>query len=158
MAIFLKFDGIDGDATHDKHKKWITIESLEWGVGRSVATQVGSGKNREASQPSVSEVSLNKQMDTASALLFQESCVGNKGKSATVHLVSTGSPGETYLEYTLSDALVTGYSVSTDGERPLESITLNFSKVEMKYIPLKENNEAGGPMIKSFDLVTAKAG
>ena len=157
MAIYLKFDGIDGDATHDEHKKWITVESLNWGVGRAISTPVGSTKNREASEPSVAEVTIAKQMDTASVYLFQESCTGQKGKEVKIHLVSTGSPGKTYLEYTLSDTLVSGYSVSSGGDRPSESVTLNFNKVEMKYIPLESNNESGSPVTKGYDLVTTKA-
>ncbi len=157
MAIYLKMDGIDGDATHEDHKKWITVESLQWGVGRAIATPVGSTKNREASEPSVAELTIAKQMDTASVYLFQEACTGQTGKEVKVHLVSTGSPGQTYLEYTLTDTLVSGYSVSSGGDRPSESISLNFNKVEMKYIPLESNNESGSPVTKGYDLVTTKA-
>ena len=157
MAIYLKYDGIDGDATHEDHKKWITVESLQWGVGRAIATAVGSTKNREASEPSVAELTIAKQMDTSSVYLFQEACTGQTGKEVKVHLVSTGSPGQTYLEYTLTDSLVSGYSVSSGGDRPSESVSINFNKVEMKYIPLESNNEAGSPVTKGYDLVTTKA-
>ncbi len=157
MAIYLKYDGIDGDATHDEHKKWITVESLNWGVGRAISTMAGSTKNREASEPSVAEVTIAKQMDGSSVYLFQESCTGQAGKEVKIHMVSTGSPGQTYLEYTLSDTLVSGYSVSSGGDRPMESVTLNFNKVLMKYIPLESNNESGSPITKGYDLVTTKA-
>ena len=157
MAIYLKYDGIDGDATHEDHKKWISVESLNWGVGRAISTPVGSAKNREASEPSVAEVTISKQMDTSSVYLFQESCTGQAGKKVDIHLVSTGSPGATYVEYTLTDTLVSGYSVSSGGDRPTESVTLNFTKVEMKYVPLEANNEAGSPVTKGYDLVSTKA-
>ena len=157
MAIYLKYDGIDGDATHEDHKNWITVESLQWGVGRAISTPVGSTKNREASEPSVAEVSIAKLMDVSSVYLFQESCTGQVGKEVKIHVVSTGSPGQTFLEYTLSDTLVSGYSVSSAGDRPGESVSLNFNKVEMKYIPLESNNESGSPVTKGYDLVTTKA-
>ena len=157
MATYLKYDGIDGDATHEDHKKWITVESLSWGVGRAISTAVGSTMNREASEPSVAEVSITKTMDTSSVYLFQESCTGQAGKEVKIHLVSTGSPGKTYVEYTLSDTLVSGYSVTSGGDRPAESVTLNFNKVLVKYIPLESNNESGSPVTKGYDLVTTKA-
>jgi len=157
MAIYLKWDGIDGDATHDEHQSWITVESFQWGVGRAIATPVGSTKNREASEPSVAEVTISKQMASDSVYIFQEACTGQVGKEVKIHLVSTGSPGQTYLEYTLTDTLVSGYSVSSGGDRPMESVTLNFNKVEMKYIPLESNNESGSPVTKGYDLVTTKA-
>ena len=157
MAIYMKYDGIDGDATHEEHDKWITVESLNWGVGRAISTAVGSTMNREASEPSVAEVSISKQMDTSSVYLFQESCTGQVGKEVKIHLVSTGSPGQTYLEYILQDTLVSGYSVSSGGDRPSESVTLNFNKVMMKYIPLASNNESGSPVTKGYDLALTKA-
>ena len=157
MAIYLKYDGIDGDATHEEHDKWITVESLNWGVGRAISTPVGSALNREASEPSVAEVTVTTQMNTSSVYMFQEACTGQVGKEVKIHLVSTGSPGQTYVEYILTDTLVSGYSVSSGGDRPAESITLNFTKVEMKYIPLEANNETGSPITKGYDLKTTKA-
>src|SRR3546814_18416299 len=63
MAIYAKIGKINGDATHEDHKQWMTLDSLQWGVGRAIMTPVGSAKNREASEPSVSEVTVTKQMD-----------------------------------------------------------------------------------------------
>ena len=157
MAIYLEYDGIKGDATHDEHKDWITCESVDWGVGRAISTPVGSAKNREASEPSVAEVTVSKEMDSSSVYLFQESCTGQKGKTVKIHLVSTGSPGATYLEYTLTNALVSGYSVSSGGDRPTESVTLNYTKLEMKYVPLDKDNKPGSPVTKGYDLVSTKA-
>ena len=110
-----------------------------------------------ASEPSVAEVTVSTQMNTSSVYMFQEACTGQQGKEVKIHLVSTGSPGQTYVEYTLTDTLVSGYSVSSAGDRPSESLTLNFTKVEMKYIPLEANNEAGSPITKGYDLKTTKA-
>ena len=35
MAIYLKYDGIDGEATHSDHSKWIDISSMQFGIGRA---------------------------------------------------------------------------------------------------------------------------
>ena len=96
-------------------------------------------------------------MDSSSVYLFQEACTGQKGKTVKIHLVSTGSPGETYLEYTLTDALVSGYSVTSGGDRPSESVSINFTKLEMKYVPLDQDNKPGSPVTKGYDLVSTKA-
>ncbi|OYZ66311.1 MAG: hypothetical protein B7Y12_23110, partial [Rhizobiales bacterium 24-66-13] len=60
MAIYVNYDGIPGEATQQDHTKWIDVLSLSWGVGRGIATVSGSTNNREASEPSVSEVSIVK--------------------------------------------------------------------------------------------------
>jgi type VI protein secretion system component Hcp len=43
-----------------------------------------------------------------------------------------GNPGEnvTYAEYVLSNVLISSDSVSSSGERPSETLTLNFTKVQ----------------------------
>ncbi|MGB3539155.1 MAG: type VI secretion system tube protein Hcp [Mesorhizobium sp.] len=158
MAIYVKYEGIDGEATHEDHKKWIDVSSLQFGVGRGIASPSGATANREASQPSVSEVVVTKQLDGSSSKLFTESVTGAAGKKVEIHLVSTGSPGNTYVEYVLSDALISGYSVSSGGDRPSESVSINFTKIEFKQTPFDETNAAGTPVTVSYDLSTSKSG
>jgi type VI secretion system secreted protein Hcp len=115
-------------------------------------------KNRESSHASVSEIVITKTTDSASPKLFTESASGAKGKKVEIHFVSTGDPGLTYLQYTLDDTLISGYSVSSGGDRPSESISLNFTKVEFKMTPYDDTNTAGTPITVNYDLATAKAG
>ena len=75
-----------------------------------------------------------------------------------IHLVNTGSPGNTYVEYTLTNSLISGYSVSTGGDRPSELISINFTKIEYKHIPYDGANKAGTPVTVSYDLSTTKSG
>lgn len=157
MAIYLKFGKITGNVTEGEHKDWITVSSVQWGVGRGISTPVGSSANREASAPSVSEVVITKEMDIASTALFMESVKGNKGEEVKINIVATGSPPRLFCTYTLSNALVSGYSVSTGGDRPTESISLNFTKLEFKYTPSTEENKQGTPVTVAFDISTAKA-
>lgn len=158
MAIYLKYEGIEGEATHDKHQKWIDVSSLQFGIGRGISTPSGSTANREASEPSVSEVVITKAMDGASPKLFTESATGAVGKKVEIHLVSTGSPGNTYVEYILTNSLISGYSVSSGGDRPTESVSINFTKMEYKFIPYDDKNKAGTPVSVSYDLASTKSG
>lgn len=158
MAIYVKYDGIDGEATHENHKKWIDVDSLQFGFGRAISTPTGAAQNREASEPSVSEVTLTKTMDNASPKLFTESVTGNKGKKVQIHMVSTGSPGVTYAEYTLTNALISSYSTSSGGERPSESMSISFTKIQYKLTPYDAKHKAGTPVTVSYDLATTKSG
>ena len=157
MAIYIKYDGIDGEAPHEPHKKWLDVSSLQWGVGRAISTPSGSTANREASEPSVSEVTITKLMDASSPKFFTEACTGAIGKKVQIHLVTTGSPGNTYAEYTLTNALVSAYSMSSGGDRPSESISISFTKMEYKFIPFDDKNKAGTPISVSYDLSTTKS-
>ncbi|BAF88589.1 MULTISPECIES: Hcp family type VI secretion system effector [Azorhizobium] len=157
MAIYVKYDGIDGEATQQDHKKWIDVLSLSWGVGRGISTVSGSGNNREASEPSISEVSIVKMFDASSPKLFTEACTGNTGKTVKIDLTTTGSPGATYCTYTLTNALISSYSVSSGGDRPTESISISFTKLEFKFTPYDDKNKAGTPVTVSYDLATTKS-
>lgn len=158
MAIYLKIDGIDGNATHDSHKQWIDVDSMSWGVGRAISTVAGSAQNREASQPSLSEVSITKTMDGASPKLLTEACTGSAGKLVKIHFVSTGSPGVTYAEYELTNGLIASYSLSTGGDKPSESLSISFTKIQYKYTPYDDKHKAGNPVTVSYDLATTKSG
>lgn len=159
MPIYMKFDGIDGDATELKHKKWITLESMQVGASRSInATAPGSAMNREGSTVSISEIVVTKQQDAASQLIMQQALTGNKGKAVTIHITRSGDKGGaiTYLEYKLTDTLISSYSLSSGGDRPMESLSLNFAKIEYCITP--SNVDAGDASAKRamYDLVEHK--
>lgn len=157
MAIYVKYEGIDGEATHEEHKKWLDVSSVQWGVGRAISTPSGSTANREASEPSVSEVTITKLMDSSSPKFFTEACTGAAGKKVQIDLVTTGSPGKTYATYTLTNALVSSYSMSSGGDRPAESISISFTKMEYKFTPYDDANKAGTPIAVSYDISTTKS-
>ncbi len=156
MAVYLKYEGIDGEATHEKHTKWIEVQSLQFGVGRGISTPTGGATNRESSQPSVSEVVITKMLDNSSTALFAESVTGTVGKKVEIHLVNTGDPGDTYVEYTLTDSLISGYSVSSGGDRPSESISINFTKIEFKFTAFDAKNKTASPMVVGYNMATGK--
>lgn len=159
MSIYVKFDGIDGDATEENHKKWIEVSSLQFGFGRGITTPQGAAARRETSTPSVSEITFTKEMDIASSKLFTSSLTENAGKVVKIDLCKTGdSGGQTlYTQYTLTNALISSYQVSSGGDRPTESVSLNFTKLEFKYIPFDDKNKAGTAVTVSYDLASTKS-
>lgn len=160
MSIFINFDGIEGAATEDGHQKWIAVDSFQFGVGRGISTPVGDAARRESSKPSVSEVTFTKVMDAASLKLWESSLIGNEGKLVKVDFTRTGTAGklEVYAQYELTNCLVSGYSVSSGGDRPSESVSLNFTKVMFKYMGGDASNKSKNTGSNTFDLASAKMG
>lgn len=157
-TIYMKIEGIDGKVTAEGHEKWTEIGSFSTGVGRAInSSNPGNQSNREASVPSFSEITVTKDADETSPKLFAEACNG-KAKKVEFHFCNIGDKVQSFLEYVLSDVLISGYSLgaSSGGGQPSESISFNFSKIEMKYIPYNDKNEPGTPIPVSYDLVTAK--
>lgn len=151
MAIYLNVDGIEGDVTASGHEGWMECQSLQWGVGREIRTPTGGSQERESSAPSVSDVTVTKLMDKSTPALFTEACVG-KSKRVRIDLVQSGDQLETYLSYTLTNSLVSGYSISSAGDRPTESISFNFTKIEMKYTPYDIQHNPGSPIHAGYDI------
>lgn len=139
MAIFMKYGAVKGETTQVTHKEWIEISSLQWGVGRGISMGVGGGSKREASAPSVSEITVTKSMDIASPLLLKEA-IGGKAVEVKIELTQTDASGKhvAYQKYVLSDTLVSGYSISSGGDRPSESLSLNFAKVDSEYLNIDD--------------------
>lgn len=134
--ILLKFaTPINGDSVVNGHDKWITIASLQMGVGRAISSSGGRG-DRETSNPSFSELTLTKSTDIASADLFMQAICGKSLGKAEIHFVQTGGSDkkqQVYLKIELTDAIVSSYSASSGGDRPSESFSLNFTQISYQY-------------------------
>ena len=156
MAIYLQYEKVDGEVTESGHKGWIELQSFQWGVGRGITTPVGSSSKRESSSPSVSEIVVTKNTDKASPLLFMEATVGKAKKSVIEFTETGGDTQEVYLRFEMENTLISGYSISSAGDRPAESFSLNFTKIEMKYTPYDKDHKAGSPIPAGYDLTTAK--
>jgi type VI secretion system secreted protein Hcp len=89
MAIYLKFGKIEGNVSEKGHEKWLDVHSLQFGIGRGISTPTGNTGNREASLPSVSEVTITRTMDGASAYLMQAVLGKSKAETAKIDLVPT---------------------------------------------------------------------
>jgi len=101
---------------------------------------------------------VSKPMDDSSPFLFQESVVG-EAKTVTIHVTKTGTNQlESVVEYTLTSALVSGYSISSGGDQPQESLSFAYTKIEMMYILWDEKHTKSSQIPIAYDLGTATAG
>jgi type VI secretion system secreted protein Hcp len=156
MPIYMNYTGIPGDVTTTGHVAWIECHSFQWGIGRGITAPSGGSADREGSTPSVSEVVLTKDTDSASTNLMRASVgVGPGAEGQTVYFdfvkTDTAQP-EPYLQFELDNTLVSGWSMSSGGDRPSESVSLNFTKVTMTNIGMGAANATGQPDRAVWDL------
>jgi type VI secretion system secreted protein Hcp len=131
---YLKIGDIQGESTDAKHPGWIELDSVQWGVGRGISSAVG-GNNRAASAPSISELTLTKRLDKSSPSIFLNA-VGGSPTIATVTLELVHQASQVvFYRITLSNVLVSGQSqsVASGADVPMESVSLNFTKIKMEY-------------------------
>lgn len=160
MPIYIKINDIEGNITAKNHEKWIEVNSINFYVSRNITTKPGAISDREFTKPSLSEIEITKNIDKTSPLLFSEACVG-KVKNVNIDVCQTNETISAYMQYTLSNVIISHYSVLIHSEDdkhllPTEKIKLNFSKIEMKYIPYDEKHNAGSPIPAGYDLESAK--
>lgn len=156
MAIYMKFGSTKGDVSTGEFKDWITVHSFQLGVGRGIGSAAGSGANRQGSHASVSEVTISKSLDPASLGLFSNALVGKLDTKVEFAFTIANEKNDEYLHITLTDTGVSGYSLSSGGDRPSESVSLNFAKIEYKEITLDDKGGAAKPQTKIYDLMTHK--
>lgn len=139
MAIFMKFGTMKGEVSAEGYKEWVELNSFQWGVGRGISSGVGGASKREASAPSVSEITVSKTMDAFSPLALKEA-IGGEGVQVKIDITRTDGKGNhvAFQKYILDGTMISGYSVSSGGDRPSESISLNFTKFDNEYIKVDD--------------------
>lgn len=131
---FLKIDGLSGSASASNHKGEIEISSFSWGATNS--STIGSqSSGAGAGKVSMNSFSITKQIDVSSPKLFTAAQAGGGKKLGTVvFTVVNPNTGSDWFQLTLSNAIVGSYGISSGGDRPTESLSLNFTKIEFKYL------------------------
>jgi type VI secretion system secreted protein Hcp len=130
--MFLKLDGIKGEAHDDKHKDEIDIYSWSWGVSNSGSMAVGGGGG--SGKVSVHDISITKLTDKASAALLLHCANGKHIPSALLTVRKAGDKPLEYFKMTLNDIIVTGVqSSASQGDTVHENLSLSFAKFKIEY-------------------------
>jgi type VI secretion system secreted protein Hcp len=124
QGIHLEFDGITG-APATTHANHIAITSFQWGVGVQAPPPGGGGSGR----PSLSDITLTKGTDRYSVPLLNKSFRAQRTLRAIAYFTGVNSGGVAfdYLEFDLKNVFITGFSLSSGGETPSESLSLNYT-------------------------------
>jgi type VI secretion system secreted protein Hcp len=159
MAIYMEFDPkIKGTVTDAAFKDWVAVDSFQFGVGRGVASPVGGSKNREASLPSVSEIVVTKAYDPESSPGFLKDALrgGFATKVKIAFVTQTGGDSASYLNIELEGAGLSGWSMSSGGDKPSESVSINFTKITYAPFSTDDDNEASAGSKIMYDLAAQK--
>jgi len=160
--IYLKIsEGVDGDVTDEKYAKHVAVQSLSTGMSNpssvSVGTQAGSAGG--GGKVIMQDVHFTKMCDKASPKLWLKCAKGEHFKEFEFkYVLSRGDSSDVFKTVKLTDVLVTGFqhSGSSGSDLPMESISLNFGKIEIGYKPRKAEGGWEGELKAGYDLKTAK--
>ncbi len=152
-AIFIKFpNGIAAETSQTGHEESVAAISVQWGVSRSVSSSFTSS-GRETSTPNFSEMVFTKMFDSSSNDLALAAAKGKSMDEVTVTFrKDTGEDQMDYLVYTLKDVLISSYSMSSGGETPMESLSLNYTHIKGVYTKQADDHAAGSEHEFEYDL------
>ncbi len=131
--IYMKYDGIDGSATVAGRPGFIEVQSYSLGA---IEQQVAKAAPRGGANipVSMSSIQITKRLDATSPKLVQASTKGHHFPTAVIAIIKPGE-ARPYLTLHLSDVLISSYQTGGSGERPMESLSLNFTKITADFKP-----------------------
>ena len=148
--IFLLIDGDKGESTDSKHKDEIDIQSFSWGVSNSGSHATGGGGG--AGKASFSDFNFSISACKASPNLMMKCATGEHIKKAVLTVRKQGGEQQEYYMVTMSDLLISSYQSSAAGETPMDSFSINYSKVEFEYKPQKADGTLDAGVKGGYDL------
>ena len=156
VDMFLKLDGVKGEARDHKHKDEIDVLSWSWGMSQSGTAHQGGGAG--AGKVSVHDISLTKYLDNSTPTLMKFCANGKHIKNGVLTCRKAGENPLDYLTIKLEEVIVT--SVSTGGtgsdDRHTENISLNFAKFHTTYATqTAEGHKGAAPEVK-WNIATNK--
>lgn len=152
VDMFLKIEGVEGEAVDHKHGGEIDVLAWSWGMSQSGSMHTGSGGG--AGKVSVQDVSFTKYIDRSSPNLMNTCCTGKHFKEATLTVRKAGDKPVEYYILVMEDVLVTSISTGGSGgeDRLTENVTLNFAKFQVTYTPQAKDGSAGAAVESGFNI------
>jgi type VI secretion system secreted protein Hcp len=154
---FLKIDGIEGESTDKAHANWIELLSFSHGMSQTTSSVVSTAGGATSSRVNMQDFSIVKHFDKATPKLAEYCCTGKHIPSVKVEICRAGGDKLKYMEYKLSNAIVSsvrpGGTSHGGDDVPLEEISFNFGKIEWTYTQQKRADGGGGGNVSAgWDL------
>jgi type VI secretion system secreted protein Hcp len=151
--------GIDGESTDDAHTDWIEISSYNHGVTQPVSDASFTG-GMTGGRADFQDISITKVLDKATPLLNIACCKGTHIPEITLELCLATGDKHVFMAYTFTDSVITSVSAGASSGameiRPLETVTIAYSKIKWEYTPIDATGSPGSPDDKTWNLATNK--
>jgi type VI secretion system Hcp family effector len=154
MSMFLKISDVEGDSTVKGFEKQIEVNSFSFSSSQATSP-IRSNTSHTDGRPSLSLFNFTKGCDKASPILCKKLWSGSTLASA--EFTACRDEGEgliAFLTIKMENVVIANYSVSGGGGVPYENVALNYAKIEINYIPQKNEGGTSGNIPASYDLTT----
>lgn len=155
--IYIEIDGIKGEATDANHKDQIEVLSWNWGVSQTGTRGLGGGGG--AGKANLQDFHFVHRYDKASPNLFVHCATGKHiPKAKITQRKAAGDKSLDFLVWKLSDIIISSVNATANGngEIPMESVSLNFAKIEVLYKEQGADGKSKSETPGGFDVAQAK--
>ncbi len=156
MAIdtHIKFDGVEGESSHEDHKGEIEVLSWTWGVqNASALAGGGSGKGKA----NAGDFHFTHLYDKASPVLAKKCAQGVHFKEAVVTGRKAGEGQKDFLKVTMKEVFISSVQPSgSSGGDVVESVSMSYGEIEFAYKPQDEKGGMGGEVKFGWNVKSTK--
>jgi type VI secretion system secreted protein Hcp len=162
MAIdaYLQIDGIKGESMDDKHKGWIEVSDVHWGIQQPRSPTASTGGGHTAERVEMDDVMFKKVADLSSPTLMQTCAMGRTIPKAKLEFMRADGNGQPikYFEIELENVLIGMITPGIKGGGAIlsENVCLKFSKVRWMYTKQQIGGGGAGNTAGGWDLAANK--
>jgi type VI secretion system secreted protein Hcp len=151
----IKFDGVEGEATHKDHKGAIEVLSWSWNVSQSSGAASGGGSGRGKASPG--DFSFMHLYDKASPVLAKHCAAGKHFKDAKLTARKAGEGQKDFLVITMKEVFISSVAPSgSSGGDVMESITCSYKDIEFAYKAQDDKGGLGGEVKFGWNVATTE--
>src|SRR5437868_11908490 len=151
--IFLKLNGIEGEAPDAAHKNEIEVLSFNWKVAQESMMHAGSGGG--AGKATVDDLEFDHYVDRSSPNLMKYCLTGKHVPEAKLTVRKAGGNPLEYLKFTFTDVIITSVAPkgsNSEEARVRETVRLSFSKVKQEYAVQNAQGGSAGAITAGYDI------
>ena len=152
----IKFDGVDGEATHADHKGEIEILSWTWGVSNINAGGTsggGSGKGKATPQ----DFNFLHTYDKASPILAKKCAQGVHFATVTLTARKSGEGQKDFLKITFKEVFINKVETEADPEAGIvELVVFSYGDMEKEYKAQDDKGNPGGAVKFGWNVKTSE--
>lgn len=155
MAVFAKYDGIDGESKDENHDKWIDVLSVDWGAHKPGGGATGQSRRRGAAV--VEDMTMTIEYEKAAPKLQEKLLKGEIIPKLEIEATATyGGARATYLKYELKNVMITNFTTNASGNDnagpPTIVISNNFEEIKVTYTEFDDEGNSGGNVETEFKV------
>ena len=148
--IFVKIDGIEGEAQDTMHPGAIEVTSWNWNIRQEARYMSGSGGG--AAKATVGDLTFIHCIDRATPNLAVFCFQGKRISQATLTMRKAGGTPFEYLKLSMYDVVITNVNPAGGGSMAVETVSLSFTNMKQEYFLQSVSGGSLGAVTGIIDL------